>query len=196
MIFVSRNAVEQCLPLLPERRLPVGPKLVAIGRATAFALSTVSRAPDLLPSDRFDSESLLALPALEDMRNKRVLIVRGQGGRPLIGDTLIERGAMLAYAEVYRRALPNTDSAPLLARWKRDVQFVTATSGEVLDNLLVLIGRDGLELLLATPLVVVSERTARVARRVGFARVELADRATDEAIVAALCRIVGSSQNG
>jgi len=190
MIYISRNAVEQSLPLLPDGRLPTEPQIAAVGRATAAALAAAGRIPDLVPTERFDSESLLALPALRELRGARVLIVRGTGGRAVLGDALIERGAELAYAEVYRRTLPKIDPTPLVARWRQNVQLATATSGEVLDNLLTLVGPNGRKLLLATPLVVVSERTAVAARRMGFSRVELAERATDEAIVAALCHLV------
>ncbi len=191
LIFVSRNAVEQALPLLPATRLPSGPELGAVGAATAKALAEADRPPDLVPSEGYDSESLLALPRLADMRGRRVLIVRGEGGRPLLGDTLAARGAEVAYAEVYRRALPGADAASLLIRWDSDVQLVTATSGEVLDNLCTLLGEEGRERLLATPLAVVSERTAAAARALGFPRVEIAERATDEDLLAALCRASG-----
>jgi uroporphyrinogen-III synthase len=191
LIFVSRNAVEQALPLFPATRLPSEPELGAVGAATAKALAEAGRLPDLMPSTGYDSESLLALPRLADMRGRRVLIVRGEGGRPLLGDTLSARGAEVAYAEVYRRTLPRADAASLLTRWDSDVQLVTATSGEVLDNLCTLLGEEGRERLLATPLAVVSERTAAAARALGFPRVEIAERATDEDLLAALCRASG-----
>jgi uroporphyrinogen-III synthase len=188
-IFISRNAVEQALPLCPGGRLPAGGHLSAVGAATAGALAAAGRAPDLLPQGRQDSESLLADPSLADMGGRRVLIVRGEGGRPLLGDTLAARGARVAYAEVYRRAVPGgADAEALLERWGSDVQLVTATSGEVLDNLIALLGPRGRGPLLATPLVVVSERTAATARGLGFARVEVAAGADDDAVLAALCR--------
>jgi len=192
LLFVSRNAVTAALPLFPAGRLPAGPSLAAIGAATTAALTAAGRAPDLAPGDRFDSESLLALPELADLRGKSVLIVRGSGGRDLLGETLGGRGAEVAYAEVYRRVLPQADPAALLARWDQDVQLATATSGEVLANLVTLVGAKGRERLLATPLVVVSERTAAWARGLGFARVACADRASDAAVLAALCRLIGS----
>jgi uroporphyrinogen-III synthase len=191
LIFVSRNAVEQALPLCPNGRLPALGRLAAVGAATARALSEAGRAPDLVPAGRYDSESLLAQPALADVAGWRVLIVRGEGGRTLLADTLSARGAEVAYAEVYRRALPEADAAALVASWSQAVQLVIATSGEVLDNLLALVGEAGRPALVATPLVVVSERTAAAAREQGFRRVELAERADDEAVVAALCRAAG-----
>lgn len=192
LIFVSGNAVGQALPLFPGTRLPSEPELAAVGTATAAALAAAGRGPDLMPDGRFDSESLLALPQVADMRGKRVLIVRGEGGRPLLGDTLAARGAQVAYAEVYRRVLPRGDARALVARWSQNVQLVTATSGEVLDNLLTLVGTTGRGQLLATPLVVVSERTAATSKALGFSRVEVADRVSDGAVLAALCRAARS----
>jgi uroporphyrinogen-III synthase len=189
MIFVSQNAAECALPLLPGGRLPAAPRLAAIGQSTAQALTSAGRAPDLVPGQRFDSESLLTLPELADLTGQRVLIVRGEGGRPLLGETLVQRGAELAYAEVYRRALPEGDAAQLVSRWRREVHLVTVTSDEILLNLCELVGEQGRELLIATPLVVVSERTAQTAALLGFAHVEVADNTADEAIVAGLCRI-------
>lgn len=190
LVFISRNAVEQALPLFPSGQLPITPKIAAVGRATAKALAEVGRAPDMVPTDRYDSEALLALPALADMTGQRVMIVRGEGGRALLGETLSARGADVVYAEVYRRALPNLDVGPILARWADDIDVAMATSDEALQNLLTLVGPLGREALLATPLVVVSERTADLARRQGFVRIAVAERATDEAIVAACCALV------
>lgn len=193
LIFISRNAVEYALPLFPRGQLPAGPRLAAVGRATAEALTDAGRAPDLVPAGRFDSDSLLALPGLTEVAGRRVLIVRGAGGRALLGDTLSARGARLAYAEVYRRTLPAVDPANLVARWRREVALVTATSDEILRNLWDLLGAHGREFLLATPVVVVSERTAQTARALGLTSVVVADNAADEAVLAALCRLARAS---
>lgn len=196
LFFASRNAVDYALPLLPGGVLPTRPRLAAVGQATAAALTAAGRAPDLVPAGRYDSESLLALPALQELAGLRALIVRGEGGRPLLGETLRARGAEVAYAEVYRRALPEVQPATILAGWEREVQFVTATSGEILDNLLRMLGAAGRDRLLATPLAVVSERTRQEALRLGFARVELAERADDSALVQALCRLAALAPDG
>jgi uroporphyrinogen-III synthase len=190
MIFVSRNAVEQAIPLLPGGRLPSDCTVAAVGQATASALSAAGREADLVPGGRFDSEALLAMDALEDVLGFRVLIVRGVGGRATLGETLAKRGAHVAYAEVYRRDRPQVDPAPLVAHWQSDIQAVTATSDDILQNLMELFTPNGRDLLVATPLVVVSERTADLARALGFGRIEVAERAGNEEILAALCRAV------
>jgi uroporphyrinogen-III synthase len=79
-----------------------------------------------------------------------------------------------------------------LARWQQDVQMVTATSVETLQNLLVLLGNDGRIALLATPLVVISQRMAEIAEKLGFARIETAKHAADAAILEALYRLLES----
>jgi len=184
LLFVSANAVEYAMPGLPARPRGV---IGAVGEATARALQAHGLEPTILPAGRSDSEGLLSAPALEDVRGRRVLIVRGEGGRPLLGDQLAARGAEVRYAEVYRRALPALDAGPLVARWRDEVQVVVVTSREVLDNLVALIGPTGLERLRETALVVVSERLASHARTLGIGRVYVAAGASDEALVRAAC---------
>jgi uroporphyrinogen-III synthase len=186
LIFTSRNAVELALALGFTGDWPRAARLAAVGRATAAALSTAGRAPDLVPSERYDSESLLALPALAQPAGQRVLIVRGEGGRALLGEVLAERGAEVRFAEVYRRMRPAFDARELIAHWGAEVDLAIATSDEVLLNLIELLGAPGRDALLATPLVVISERTAQTARDLGFRSVRVAERAEDAAIVAAL----------
>jgi uroporphyrinogen-III synthase len=190
MYFVSPNAVAHALGMVPDGSWPRVEKIAAVGRATAQALTDAGRAPDLVPEQRFDSETLLRMPELADMRGRRVLIVRGAGGRALLADTLRARGAEVAFAEVYRRLRPEFDPEPLLATWSDSVSIVTATSDEVLLNLLEMLGAEGRAHVLATPLVVVAERTAETARGLGFSRVEVAERAEDAAIVRSLCALV------
>ncbi len=191
MIFSSRNAVEYALALGADGTWPRVARLAAIGRATGAALAAAGRAPDLTPPERFDSETLTAMPELADMAGKRVLSVRGEGGRTLLATTLRERGAEVWFAEVYRRVRPTVDTADLLARWPAEVDLAIATSEEVLLNLIDLLGPAGRDRLVATPLVVVAERTAATARGLGFARVRVAERAEDPAIVAALGELAG-----
>ena len=184
VLFVSANAVERAAPHLPR---PLRPALGGVGDGTARALRAHGLDPTVLPTTSADSEGLLALPALQAVRGRRILIIRGAGGRPLLGDSLRARGAEVHYAEVYRRALPEIDVAPLVAGWRQEVRVVVATSREVLDNLVTLLGAAGRPLLEETPLVVVNERMAAHARTLGIRRVIVAAGPGDEALVRAAC---------
>ncbi len=195
MVFISRNAVEHAVRLTPAAA-PWGKArlLAAVGRATAIALGDAGRPPDLVPGERYDSETLLALPELARPLGWRVLIVRGEGGRATLADTLAARGAEVTYAEVYRRARPEVDAGPLIARWPSEIHLVTATSDEVLLNLHAMLGDAAARLLGTTPLAVLSERTGLRARELGVARVAVAQRADDQALVGALIELVQPDQ--
>lgn len=185
-IFISPNAVEYGLAALARHGgLSDSTRIGAVGRGTARELEkALKRTPDLLPTERFDSEGLLALPGLQAVEGKRILILRGNGGRELLGDTLRERGATVNYAEVYRREAPKADDAE--AGWLEKSDMLTLTSGEALQNLLAVTTEAERPDLLDKPLITVSERLAQQAREAGFHQVRVADSAEDEAILNAI----------
>lgn len=191
IVFVSANAVHRGLAMARALGpLPALPRLAAVGKATAAALEAEGLRADLVPSERFDSESLLALEDLQGpaVRGRRVLIVRGEGGRDVLAQTLRARGAQVVYAEVYRRERPPVDRAALQARGEAGrLQFALVTSGEVLDYLLDLVPPASSPWLRATTLVVPSERLAAYAARLGYpGPVAVAPHAGDAALVGVL----------
>jgi len=192
MIFVSANAVDYAFPLLPDE-IPADMAIGAVGQATAQRLADTGLDPTLVPGTRFDSEGLLALPELQRLQSKRVVIVRGQSGRPLLGDTLAERGAEVDYAEVYSRTIPQRDTRNLIKGWTRMVNIVTTTSNESLDNLFAMLGDDGSQRLQATPLIVVSERAAAHAKQRGCRHVHLAESALNAKLLEAICELAQDS---
>jgi uroporphyrinogen-III synthase len=191
VLFISPNAVSRSVRLLPVGGIPPDVKIAAVGRGTANCLAEAGISVDLIPEGRFDSEALLDSPALRAPEGKRFLIVRGEGGRALLGDTLSERGATVSYAEVYRRRCPTGDVSQLLQTWNRDVDLVTATSGEILENLFHLLGPEGTGRLRRTPLVVISERMRGRAGELGCRKVGVARRADDLAVFEAICGMLG-----
>jgi uroporphyrinogen-III synthase len=145
----------------------------------------------IAPTGRFDSEALLALPALANVGGWRVVIFRGDGGRELLGDTLRERGATVDYVECYRRARPNADVEPLLKRWGRgEIDAVTVSSSEGLRNLYDMLGKLGQAWLKRTPLFAPHARIAANARALGCERV-IETGPADEGLCAGLVAFLG-----
>ena len=192
-LFISPNAVVYALDLLPGATFPRRLKIGAVGQGSARALREHGVTVDILPAERFDSEALLALPELVEVADRRILIFRGNGGRQLLGDTLKRRGAKVEYAEVYQRQCPNLGADLILERWKSDVQLVTVTSSEILDNLTALLGDAGIKLLRSTPLVVVSERMRIRAQELGCQEIIVAPRASDHDLITTICKWVTSN---
>jgi len=186
-IFISPNAVNKAMNLIRARRdLPAGLKMAAVGRGSGRELKRCGILEIIAPTTQFDSEHLLALPEMQQVSGKRIIIFRGEGGRELLGDTLVTRGAQVAYAECYRRQKPSTDAADLLRSWARgEVHAVSVTSTESLRNLFDMVGKLGREWLKKTPVFVPHERIAEAARELGATQVSVT-AAGDEGCVQGL----------
>jgi uroporphyrinogen-III synthase len=195
-VFISPNAVNKAMNLVTARGgLPPGILCAAIGRGSVKELARFGVTNAIAPARRFDSEALLELLELQEMRGKRVVIFRGDGGRELLGDTLAARGARVEYAECYRRGRPNLDAAPLLKAWARnELDAITVTSSDGLRNLYEMIGALARQWLRKTPVFVPHERIAEVARELGLTRV-IVTEAADEGLVKGLIEYF-SARNG
>ena len=186
MIFISPNAVQFGMAAIQAAgRLSSSTAIFAVGPGTARALQAQGLTQVITPEGQ-DSEALLALPQLQDVAGKRVVIVRGVGGRALLADTLRERGADVHFMECYRRMRPQADASPLLAHWQAGgIDAVTVTSAEALHNLSALLGEAGAPLLVTTALFAPHERIAEAARRFGIAHV-IATQGGDAGLVKGL----------
>lgn len=188
-IFISANAVDKGMDAIKSRRvaLPAQLAIACVGPGGARQLERVGVVAPIIPKHRFDSEGLLALPELTQVHDRNILIFRGENGRALLGDTLKNRGARVAYAQCYRRAKPEADTTALLRRWsQRGIDIVVATSVDGLQNLFDMIGPNGHTWLINTPIVVIGQRMAQVAAELGLQHIHVAQQANDEAIVDAI----------
>ena len=172
-VFVSPNAVNHALAVIEAHRVwPQRLRVATIGKGSERALARHGIRDVIAPVDRFDSEALLALPEVQDMTGRRVVIFRGNGGRELLGDTLVRRGAMLEYVTCYRRMLPDSNPASLLQRQEHHkLDAIAMTSSEGLRNLYELLDAEGRRWLEDTPLFVPHARIAEEAQRLGLRRV-------------------------
>jgi len=175
-VFVSANAVQHALPLVRQAGgWPPRLTAAAVGPATAAALRAQGIGQVLVPEAGADSEALLALPQLQDMSGRQVVVFRGLGGRELLADTLRARGARVTYVECYRRTRPDIDATPVVQRLAAGrLQATLAVSAEALANLLALMPAPARPALLELPLVVSHANVARAARALGFPRVAVA----------------------
>lgn len=175
--FVSPNAVDYALDVvLRGRGWPAHLRAVTVGASSEAALARHGIAPAIAPRSRFDSEALLALPALaaDKLAGRHVVIFRGDGGRELLGDTLAERGATVEYVTCYHRSRPRVDAKRLieLAR-SGSLDAVTLTSSEAVANLIELLGADAALVLARTTLFVPHARIGERARELGAPSVVL-----------------------
>lgn len=188
VIFISANAVRFGMALVEEfwPQLPVGVNWYAIGAATATRLKDFGIAA-ATPGSVMSSEGLLALSTLQNVRDQKVLIVKGEGGRDTLRQELTRRGARVEELACYRRSLPDVSQgefARRLAHW--DIDVILISSGEGLANLQLLLSSAETSKLKHTGLIVPSERIARLAQDAGFDQVVIAENASDVAMLRAL----------
>jgi uroporphyrinogen-III synthase len=175
-IFISVNAVQKTAGII--KQWPAQCKIAAIGTATAQALCDLNWPVHIVPAEQFNSEALLAMPALQQVANKKIMLFRGEDGRELLANTLRARGARITEIVVYRRVLPVIDQLPNI----KNVHVIVCTSSAALQNLCKLFAADK-QLLFNKKLLVSSHRMADFAQQLGFTKLLIAANATNEAIV-------------
>lgn len=197
VVFTSVNAVEGFFGLVPGAapdRLPAA--VLAVGRATAEALRARGVAGVRTPRGRSDSEALLSCAQLgaRKVDGRLVAVVKGEGGRDLLGKELARRGAEVVEADVYRRRAPQR-LAEMLAAVRESVDIVTVTSAEALENLAGAAAWTA-SWLSDRMLVTVSERVAGVARARNLSRVSVAAGPDAASIVDTAVRAAAGSSTG
>jgi uroporphyrinogen III methyltransferase/synthase len=217
VVFVSPNAVQHAFAGL-SAPWPAHVAIGVVGPGSVAALARQGIAPPAYtvispgadatitetPTDpRYDSEALhaaiVAHFGADGLRDKRVLIVRGDGGREWLADTLAEAGAKVEKVAAYTRIVPE----PSMRDWERIHELLAGephawllTSSEGVRNLEEL-AREYLTVdetltLKHVPLVTPHPRIAEAARQAGFDRITVSG-AGDERIVQAFSTLFGTA---
>lgn len=174
-IFISSNAVHYFFDLLDAHHMqwPESPRVVAIGRSSAAALHLRGVRVDEIP-ELANSEHLLKLESMQLVQNQLIILVKGEGGRTMIADTLISRGARVLEVIVYRRILPKINQDFLHTLWHEDaVDVIVLTSEQAMINLFCLFDINAHDWLKQKRFLVISERLATAAARLGIKEIQI-----------------------
>lgn len=195
-IFVSQNAVEHGFEWLENYwpQLPYGVDFFAVGETTAKQLQEHGvKVTDLAQSQTgaMTSETLLQSPALQSVTGEKIIIFRGLGGRPHIGEVLSARGAQVDYCELYERLLPAESREAFTQLLTRNLPHVVVVlhSGEALDNLYKIVCQmtvNPQDIMVNMHLLVPSQRIFELATAVGFTKVSAAQNATEASMLQGL----------
>lgn len=201
VVFVSPNAIDCVFAHLAA--WPAGLPLAVVGEGSRLALAAhgVTDANAVIhrpaPGTPSDSEHLLLALDLPALRGKRVLIVRGDGGRDFLATGLRAAGAEVGFVTAYRRAPPvlNPTMRATLKQLLQHNNDWIITSSEALRGLLALLeeiertddhGQDSIVVKMQHQhLIVPHARIAQSAQALGFARVTLTGSG-DAGVLAAL----------
>jgi uroporphyrinogen-III synthase len=150
VVFVSPNAAEQFMAARPQGAdWPAGVQAASTGPGTTRALRRCGVPAEQIvepaaEAAQFDSEGLWKQLQSGDWCGAQVLIVRGDGGREWLADTLRGHGAQVALLAAYRRSAPRLDAAgQALLHAALDAprsHLWLFSSSEAIDNLAALAG--------------------------------------------------------
>ena len=183
LVFVSPNAVRQFFAHRPAAGAawPCGTMAATVGPGSSLELLNAGvPAGQLIEPDAgsisFDSEALWLQLAARDWQGRRVLLVRGDGGREWLGEQLREQGAQVEAIQAYSRVAPTLDveqQALLAAARAAPNEYVwLLSSSEAIGNLAGLVPTDADWS--RSQAIATHERIAERARACGFGHVALA----------------------
>jgi uroporphyrinogen-III synthase len=188
VIFISQNAVRAAAPFLPGYSSYCA---YAVGPSTAQALKEVGISVNEAPVAPFTSEALLCLPSLKTVKDKKITLIAGEGGRSYLEDNLRLRGAEVNKISVYRRVLPKIEIQLINQIVALKHTVIVITSGDCLLNLIqVTESHQQKHWLYQQTLLVVSPRIEQIAQSLNFDSQKLvtAQNATEPAILDALIK--------
>lgn len=169
VIVVSQHAAELGLELIDEfwPQFPTAQNWYAIGRKTAEKLHAVGTRL-IAPNEDLSSEDLLQLPELQAVRDQKILLLKGMGGRDTLRRALVNRGAKMDALSLYQRVCPDYGNE-LLSRKLSDFDphYIVALSGDTLSNLVTLANKVNIDLSQRT-FILSSKRVANIALEHGF----------------------------
>lgn len=191
LLFVSPQAVRASVPAI-RRTWPVMPDTVqfaAVGAGTAKALEDAGYHVSCMPDSEWSSEGLLDSDEFQNIEDQHVAVIRGEGGRELLEQILVERGASVMSVIAYQRTIPVIKPNPYLPLLKDDkIDMIVCASYEGVSNLKQLFGEDMWWILRNVPLIVVSERIKALAQGAGFQTIWVASNASHQAILATIAQ--------
>jgi len=189
-IFTSANGVRFFFDRVPARP---GPRLCAIGPATAEALRARGLAPDVIPAE-FVAESVVEALRQAGAAGRRVLLARAEEARDVIPQELAKMGAAVDVLAVYRTTAPEgiEQKASEVFETIRP-QWVTLTSSSTVRHLLRAVPG---KLLAGVRLASIGPVTSETARAAGLEVAVEAGEYTIDGLVQAILKRTRTEAGG
>lgn len=176
-IFVSANAVN----FFSNFAALANCRLYAVGRHTAEKLKKIAQRDVIFP-EQMNAEGLAALPDLHHVQGQRWLLVKGQGGRDFLTQSLTARGADVEELDLYQRRLPDISSQQQIIKANQPGSIWLVSSADALGHLFRILGLAS-KPRHAVKVMVTSQRLNLLARQKGFVVVAEAPGASQQDLV-------------
>ncbi|MEI7766464.1 MAG: uroporphyrinogen-III C-methyltransferase [Phycisphaerae bacterium] len=194
LLFTSANGVEACWQRLQQRgqdlRSLAGPKIGAVGPATAAALQRYGIQPQIIP-EKFQGEQLAAaLTELANINGQAVLILRADISRPILRDKLIAAGAQVTDVAIYLTARPEKlPDTVVQALTDNQIHWITFTSSSTAENLAAMLPGELQAKVGNIKRACLGPVTAQTLQRLGWPPTVTAVRPEIPLLVEAMCQV-------
>jgi uroporphyrinogen-III synthase len=174
LVFTSANAVEAFHRQLAPEAVELLPRVAVIGPATARAVASIGRAPDVVAAVAVAeslADALLPHALRHDGSPARFLLVRAEEARDVLPDALRAAGAEVTIAPAYRTMLASGSIEgvrALFADPEHAPAAITFTSSSSARNLLALCEAAGVKLPEGTLRVSIGQITSETLRVLGY----------------------------
>lgn len=189
IIFISAAAVEYANKAYPLNEwLDESEQIIAVGEKTLNALAKLGI--QAICPEIHNSEGMLAFPQLSAIELKKsaknILIVRGDGGREFLAEQLRLRGAQVEYLESYQREWITLTPAKKALWHQKNINTIIITSNDLLKRVVDLIDITDNYWQNTCLWLVVSERIAKSAKKMGLNNIVNSYGADNESIITTL----------
>ncbi len=184
---VSKNAVDFAKETLRETGFHWRSDLhyFAVGQGTAQYFCAQIEQKVIYPIESENSEGLLALPQMQDLADKNVLILRADSGRELFPEQAQLRGAQVHILECYQRIIASDLPEQISLAKRIVIDVIVITSGEILLTLFEQTAESERDWLFECRLVVVGQRIAKLAIKLGWKpeRIQISEKADNQSLL-------------
>lgn len=190
VFVVSKNAVNYANQTLKQVGLSWRKDLCyfAVGKSSAEYFSQQSESAVIFPLQQENSEGVLALPEMQQLTEKNILILRGNGGREYFSQQAQLRGANVDIVECYQRIPIKYDNEEQISLFQRvGIDKIVVTSTEILHYLVDFVPKKDHNWLKDCQLITISERIAALAHQMGWQNIKISAQPNNQSILHTLC---------
>jgi uroporphyrinogen III methyltransferase/synthase len=200
IVFESANAVSRFLSAIArgprDLRALGGVSICAIGAFTADRLIAGGIKPDVVSAEPGSEPIGDAIEARAAVTGQRILVIRPDHLRDVVGEDLARRGAVITDLVAYRTAAAPPDSPVAQDLYRQllegRIDAVTFTNPTAVARFALLIGEEqAADLLNTTVVATIGPVTAAAAMGMGITNPLVADTHTVDGLVEALIRRLG-----
>jgi uroporphyrinogen III methyltransferase/synthase len=177
LVFTSQNGVDHFMRRVMEGpgdvRSLKGPRICAVGPATAEKLARYGLRVDVVPREHRAERAVEAMRAHGELRGAKVLFPRSEIAREVLADDLRKAGALVTDVVAYRTlaAEPQREGDPDVYKLllERQVDAVTFTSASSVRHFVKTLGEEQApDLLSGTVVASIGPVTAEAAQQLGI----------------------------